>query len=146
MRDTTTITITVRPTGTAACSRRGSAAACSCASPEPLLAAARVLIAEGWHPDALLVMRHRDAGHDALRAKLKVAARLTVEDGPNGAPRFRRWRAPRVWGVAPPMRFPGEAVPEIAGEPAEALGNPTTEVGSRHSPQFVHPQPKRRSS
>jgi hypothetical protein len=60
----------------------------------PLCDAARVLLGRGFDPATMLIMRHRDSGVDALRARLAVAARQTVEDRPSGGkpPRFVRHR------------------------------------------------------
>ena len=44
----------------------------------------------GYDPEMVLVMRHATTGTDALKAKLKVAAKLTVDE--SGA-HLRRWKA-----------------------------------------------------
>jgi hypothetical protein len=46
----------------------------------PLLDCARELIRLGADPDAIVVMRHAGASHDALRARLGTAAGLTVDE------------------------------------------------------------------
>jgi len=76
-----------------------------CESHQPLCAAARELLRRGVPADAVLILRHAGSGHDALRGRLGALAQLTVEDGPNGRPRLRRWKAPPLWGAAPPARF-----------------------------------------
>jgi hypothetical protein len=59
----------------------------------PFCDAARALIAEGADPSTILIMRHAGSEIDALRARLSVAARLTVEERPSGGPpRFARYR------------------------------------------------------
>ena len=84
-----------------------------CCSHEPLLAAARELTAAGIPPGTILTMRHAGSDVDALTVRLGVAARLTVEDGRNGTPRLRRWKAPPRRGSTPPISFgdPTGAVP-----------------------------------
>jgi hypothetical protein len=62
-----------------------------CKSRTPLLEAARVLIAAGYHPRIRLKMRHCGAEHFALEAKLGDAAGLVVEESAHG-PKFRCWR------------------------------------------------------
>jgi hypothetical protein len=58
----------------------------------PLLDAARKLIRLGADPDAIIIMRHTGAGHDALRGRLGAAAELTLEECSDGRPRFRLCR------------------------------------------------------
>jgi hypothetical protein len=67
-----------------------------CTSRQPFLDGARELIALGFHPDALLVMRHAGSSIEALKGRLNVASRLTVDEH-NGT-RFAPWKA-----------FPGSA-------------------------------------
>jgi hypothetical protein len=55
-----------------------------------------VLRGEGRDPASKIVMRHA-SGTDSLRARLSVAARLTVEESDRRPPRFKRWR-PRYVG------------------------------------------------
>lgn len=55
-----------------------------CISPTPFLAAARILLAEGADPSDTLVMRHAGKDHDALRAKIRVAAKLSVMERTDG--------------------------------------------------------------
>ena len=76
-----------------------------CISREPLLSAARELIRHGAPPDTILAMRHAGSDHDALRGQLGALAKLTVQDGQDGAPRLRRWRPSPYGGVPSPMRF-----------------------------------------
>ncbi len=58
----------------------------------PFCDAARVLLAEGFDHSITIVMRHRGSDVDALRARLGVAARLTVREEDGRAPRFTRWK------------------------------------------------------
>lgn len=59
----------------------------------PFLNAARVLVAQGANPADILVMRHVVTGTDSLRAKVGVAAKLTVAEAKDGKslPRFVPW-------------------------------------------------------
>ena len=83
-----------------------------CRSRQPLLDAARILLAEGCDPDERIVMRHAGSTVDALSAKVGVAAGLTVSES-HGPPRFVRWQpfhrfqdAPAPGLVRPPIEFP----------------------------------------
>ena len=49
-------------------------------------------------------MRHAGADCDALRSTVGAAAALTVEDGRDGTPRLRRWKAHPRAAVSPPVR------------------------------------------
>lgn len=105
MRDTTTVIIatptTDRP-GVFIASLNGKPV---CESHEPLCAAARELRRCGVPPDAVLVMRHDGAHHDAVRGRLGALARLTVADDRHGTPRLRRWKAAPAGRQAPPVQF-----------------------------------------
>jgi hypothetical protein len=85
----------------------------------PLCALARKLIRAGVCAD-LPVEAYRD-GTLALRCRsLLAAAQLTVEDGRDGRPRFRRHRA-RVW--ASPSRIAQNA-PTVPGPPPDENNAP----------------------
>jgi hypothetical protein len=59
----------------------------------PFLDAARALLASGLAlPDDMLEMRHDNSEHVVLRAKVSVAAKLTVSDA-KGPPRFVPWHS-----------------------------------------------------
>jgi hypothetical protein len=106
MRDTITIVITAAPAAPGAFIATLSSSLPLCCSHEPLLAAARELLRRGASADAILQMRYEGSDTIALRARLGTAAGLTIEDGPNGAPRVRRWKMPpRMWGQRPPINF-----------------------------------------
>lgn len=62
-----------------------------CVSRTPFFDAARELIAQGYDPDTTLILRHAGSETDCLRARLKKAASLTVEETVYG-PRVRRWK------------------------------------------------------
>src|SRR5437588_392179 len=64
-----------------------------CSSRQPLLDAARVLLAQGIVPDSIIEMRHAGADHVALRAKVMAATRLRVREGDRDIARFARWSA-----------------------------------------------------
>jgi hypothetical protein len=63
-----------------------------CSSRQPLLDAARVLLAEGIAPDAMVELRHAGADHVALCAKVGAAAKLRIVEGGDTV-RFARWSA-----------------------------------------------------
>jgi hypothetical protein len=80
----------------------------------PFCDAARALLAASLaHADDILVMRHAGSAHDALRARIDVAAKLTVDE--TSTPRFHKWTDPSTRGyansadTAPPMRFYDQA-------------------------------------
>ena len=76
------------------------------ASRIPFCDGARVLLAKGLAaPGDLLIMRHAGSDHDALRAAVGVAAKLTVNETV-GTPRFVRWRQmpEKLHTVNAPMR------------------------------------------
>jgi hypothetical protein len=71
-------------------------------SRQPFVDSARVLIGEGCDPSVALHMKHTGSDVVALRAPLGKAARLSVEEGPNG-PRFVPFRKdPKPCVDAPP--------------------------------------------
>ena len=107
------IVITVRPIERGRFEARHAGRALAASSTEPFCAAARQLLAEGFPPDAVLGMRYLSETDFALRGRLGAAARLTVADASNGAPRFRRWKAPPSGMLAPPMRPQRRGLPDI---------------------------------
>lgn len=60
-----------------------------CSSRQPLLDAARILLAQGANPNELIAMKHAGKNHTALQARIATAAKLTVDEE---GPRFRTWR------------------------------------------------------
>jgi len=60
-------------------------------SRQPLLDAARVLLAQGIPPETPLAMQHKGSATIAMTSTVGEAAKLTVEQEPGG-PRFRKWR------------------------------------------------------
>jgi hypothetical protein len=80
-------------------------------SRHPFVDAARVLIKNGHDPHAVLLMKHAGSDIVALKAPLAKAAKLSVEEGPNG-PRFVPFRTgPKRRVAAPPI------APSITGTP-----------------------------
>jgi hypothetical protein len=51
---------------------------------EPLLDGARVLLAAGYHPDTIAVMRHAGSESDALTARIGTAAQFYIEESGHG--------------------------------------------------------------
>jgi hypothetical protein len=91
-----------------------------CISRQPLLDSARVLTAEGVDPATTIRMRHGGATHDAMRATVGVAAKLTVEENERVGPRFARWKPFPRSAAGAPMRFSGSPVSDT-GHPAGRL-------------------------
>ena len=52
-----------------------------CTSREPLLAASRILLAEGVDPETPIAARHAGADFDAMMSTVGAAAGLTVSEG-----------------------------------------------------------------
>lgn len=71
-----------------------------CVSRTPFFDAARELIAGGYDPNLMLVLRHAGSDTDRLSAKLGTAASLTVEETDYG-PKLRRWKAFSALAVKP---------------------------------------------
>lgn len=83
-----------------------------CTSREPLLDAARLLLAEGADAADTIVMRHAGTVFDAMSGQIGALARLTVEEGEKIGPRFRCWKAFSRCDVQAPMRFDARPVPD----------------------------------
>ena len=62
-----------------------------CVSRTPFFDAARKLLAQGYDPNVLLMLRHAGSDTDSLRAKLGVAASLTVKETGYG-PQLQPWK------------------------------------------------------
>jgi hypothetical protein len=59
----------------------------------PFLAGCRALLARGFDPDAVAVMRHEGSNTDSLRGRIGKAAELAVLEMERGnAPRFIKYR------------------------------------------------------
>ena len=74
-------------------------------SRQPLLDTCRALLADGADPNSWVIMRHAGSDVDALRGKVGLLARLTIEESAHG-PVFRSFRdARRVrWRPRPSRR------------------------------------------
>ena len=59
-------------------------------SRQPLLDAARVLLAEGIPPETPIAMQHKGSATIAMTSTVGEAAKLTVKEKPNG-PKFEKW-------------------------------------------------------
>ena len=93
-----------------------------CISEQPLLDAARALLARGIaHRDDTIVMRHAGSDVDALRARVGGAAGLAIEDRPSGAPGLRlgKYRQ-RVTGPRSIARTPSR----LPTQPAAGKSHP----------------------
>ncbi len=93
-------------------------------SRQPLLDAARVLLAEGADPGARIQMRHAGAIHVALSSTVGKAAKLEVKedtDGPRFVPFYDRQQTRRNDS---PVRFDEEAVPSQPSAPDALYGTP----------------------
>jgi hypothetical protein len=110
-RQTVVLTVApaIDPDGRRACSSRGplfngavDGRQLVTRSTQPLLDAARILVAEGADPSTRIVMRHAGKPDNALTALLGIAARLTVVEERDGVPRFRPWKAFSRPAVTPP--------------------------------------------
>ena len=73
-----------------------------CISRQPLLDAARVVLAEGFDPNTYLVMRHAGSPDDSLSARIGSAAQLTVEHTVYGKPVLRPYKGSLGIETAPP--------------------------------------------
>jgi hypothetical protein len=76
-----------------------------CRSRQPFLDGTRALLAVGYPANTTIIMRHAGSATECLRARLGVAARLTVETNEQGRPVFRPWRGPRTRGAAPQVAY-----------------------------------------
>jgi hypothetical protein len=83
------------------------------ASRTPLLTAARVLLAKGLPPKAIIEIRRTGAVTWDLRAPIDIAAGLDVREGPYG-PKFVRYREPREGAV--------DCIKSTVGAPDERRG------------------------
>jgi hypothetical protein len=87
-----------------------------CRSREPLLATARILLAQGVPPDTRLEMRHRGSTHIALAGRIGRLARLTVAEDAKRGPSFRQWKPAPYGRGRSPMRFSDAPLPDIGSD------------------------------
>jgi hypothetical protein len=83
-----------------------------CISRQPLLDAARVLLADGIDPEAPIVTRHVGSDFDAIKSTVGTAARWTVKENEIQSPHFVRWEAFPASRVRPSMRQNKRPVPD----------------------------------
>lgn len=82
-----------------------------CTSETPLLDSARELLKRGLaHPEDWIVMRHVGSDHDALRAKVGMAAKLMKAE--RSADRLRLEKAPDFLRIWPRIEQTPALVPE----------------------------------
>jgi hypothetical protein len=93
-------------------------------SRQPFLDAARVLIKNGHDPYAVLLMKHAGSDIVALKAPLAKAAKLGVEEGPNG-PRFVPFRTGP--SVAAPSIAPSTSAASTPPRSSPLTGAPATQ-------------------
>jgi hypothetical protein len=94
-------------------------------SRQPFVDSARALVAKGFDPNATLIMRHSGSDVVALKARLAVAAKRDVEEGPNG-PRFVSHRTgPKTRVAASPVAKKQERAPGLP-DVDTALEGPAT--------------------
>src|SRR5262249_39035007 len=85
----------------------------------PFLAGCRALLARGFDPNAVAVMRHEGSNTDSLRGRIRKAAQLTgIEATTHRRARFAPYRPfpdseANVTG-RPPVRVPAEGATEVA--------------------------------
>ena len=76
-----------------------------CISRQPLLDAARVLLADVVDPETSIATRHAGAGFDAMTSTVGAAAKWTVRENETQSPHFVRWEAFPASRVRLSMRF-----------------------------------------
>jgi hypothetical protein len=93
-----------------------------CVSREPLLAASRILLAEGMDPATPIIKRHAGSDFDAMRSTIGEAAKWTVRENETEGPYFVPYRAFPRDAVHPPMRFEERPVSEAIKTPKPLSG------------------------
>ena len=100
-----------------------------CISETPLLDATRALLAPGMaDSDDMIVMRHAGSAVDALRARVWVAAMLTVEDRPSGQ-RIRLAKYRKLNAGPPKVSQRPSPVPDQPGVDKPLYGAAALPVG-----------------
>lgn len=84
----------------------------------PFCDVARVLLYRGVDSNSWLILRHAGSQTDSLRAKVGVAAKLTVKEPDRGRIHFARYVPFSPSPVKPPARNPDPAL--VTGPGAEA--------------------------
>jgi hypothetical protein len=94
------------------------------ASRQPFLEAARVLLNLGYPPELWLEGWRPGAAEFALRARLGIAAGLTVDETRTV---FAQWKAFPSSAVASPVRYSEGAATSPLAEPSETIGGATVD-------------------
>jgi hypothetical protein len=81
---------------------------------QPLCDAARLLLTHGHEPDACLIMRRKGREQADLRARLGIAAALTVKSDVCGKPVFVHWKGAETTAAASPVRKSRQRVGGVA--------------------------------
>ena len=121
-----TVSPHIRPDGTkhpnAFDARLAGSDAVVCVSETPLFTSARVLLARGMaQPDDTIIMRHAGSEYDALRAKVGVAAELTIAETGSG-PRRIKYRPYSGPSVALRIEQTPSLAPEAPADEREPVG------------------------
>ena len=83
-----------------------------CTSREPLLAASRILLAEGVDPETPIAARHAGADFDAMMSTVGAAAGLTVSEGNTRSATFAPYKAFSRADVEARVRFDERPAPD----------------------------------
>ena len=106
-----------------------------CISRQPLLDAARVLIAEGIDPATPIATRHAGAGFDAMTSTVGTAAKWTVREDNTVSPTFVRWRPFPVETCSHPcVLASGQYLTHLEMRPGASM----TATGCRHDRPVRH--------
>ena len=93
-----------------------------CTSREPLLAASRVLLAEGGDPEIPIAMRHAGTDFDAMVSNVGAAAGLTVSEGNTRSATFGPYKAFSRADVEARVRFDERPAPDT-GQGVERISD-----------------------
>ena len=93
-----------------------------CISREPLIAAARALLADGIDPETPIATRHAGSDFDAMTSTVGTAAKWTVRENETEGPRLVRWKAFSRDAVEALVRFDERPVPDT-GDAAECISD-----------------------
>ncbi len=93
-----------------------------CVSRTPFFDAARELVAAGYDPNILLILRYSGSEVDCLRARLGMAASLSVEETDYG-PKLRGWKPMRTLSVTPSIASDQSEATTLPSNPIQSVGN-----------------------
>ena len=93
-----------------------------CTSREPLLAASRILLAEGVDPESPIAARHADADFDAMMSTVGAAAGLTVSEGTTRSATFAPYKTFSRADVEARVRFDERPAPDT-GQGVERISD-----------------------